>query len=84
MTLFLTGVTIAAITRNERYHQFYAIFFLVQTVVISFAVSARWCKHTEVLTPMKGRARELSAIASRPLPYSFTCTYSLPKESRCK
>jgi hypothetical protein len=38
MTLFLTGVTIAAITRNERYHQFYAIFFLVQTVVISFAV----------------------------------------------
>jgi hypothetical protein len=29
---------IAAITRNERYHQFYAIFFLVQTVAVSFAV----------------------------------------------
>jgi hypothetical protein len=38
MTLFLTGMTIAAITRNERYHQFYAIFFLVQTVIISFAL----------------------------------------------
>jgi len=38
MTLFLTGVTTAAITRNERYHQFYAIFFLVQTVIVSFAV----------------------------------------------
>ena len=34
--LFLAGLTIAAITRNERYHQFYAIFFLAQTVVISF------------------------------------------------
>ena len=38
ITLFLTGVTTAAITRNERYHQFYAIFFLVQTVIVSFAV----------------------------------------------
>jgi hypothetical protein len=38
MTLFLAGVTMAAITRNERYHQFYAIFFLVQTVLISFAI----------------------------------------------
>jgi hypothetical protein len=26
----------AAVTRNERYHKFYALFFLVQTVVISF------------------------------------------------
>jgi len=38
MTLFLAGVTTAAITRNERYHQFYALFFLIQTVLISFAV----------------------------------------------
>ncbi len=38
VTLFLTGVTTAAIMRNERYHQFYAIFFLVQTVIIRFAV----------------------------------------------
>jgi hypothetical protein len=36
--LFLAGMTIAAITRNEHYHQFYAIFFLGQTVVISFAL----------------------------------------------
>jgi hypothetical protein len=36
--LFLAGMTIAAITRNERYHQFYAIFFFAQTVVISFAL----------------------------------------------
>jgi hypothetical protein len=35
--LQITGLT-AAITRNERYHQFYAIFFLVQTVIISFAI----------------------------------------------
>ncbi|PYK95589.1 MAG: hypothetical protein DME36_01345 [Verrucomicrobia bacterium] len=34
----LMGLTIAAITRNERYHQFYAIFFLIQTVIISFAI----------------------------------------------
>ncbi len=38
MTLFLTGITIGAITRNERYHQFYSLFFLIQTVIISFAV----------------------------------------------
>ena len=38
IALFLAGVTIAAITRNERYHQFYALFFLAQTIVISFAV----------------------------------------------
>ena len=31
----------AAITRNERYHQFYAIFFLVQTIVISFILFQR-------------------------------------------
>src|SRR6476646_7986262 len=35
-TLYFTGMLTAAITQNERYHQFYAIFFLVQTVVISF------------------------------------------------
>jgi hypothetical protein len=39
MTFFLAGLTTAAVTRNERYHQFYAIFFLVQTVVISFSFS---------------------------------------------
>jgi len=36
--LYFAGLTTAAITRNERYHQFYAIFFLVQTIVISFAI----------------------------------------------
>jgi hypothetical protein len=36
--LYLIGLTIAAITRNERYHQVYCILFLVQTVVISFAI----------------------------------------------
>ncbi len=34
--LYLAGLATAAITRNERYHQFYAVFFLVQTVYISF------------------------------------------------
>jgi hypothetical protein len=34
--LFFVGLTTAAITPNERYHQFYAIFFLAQTIMISF------------------------------------------------
>jgi hypothetical protein len=34
--LYFAGLTTAAITRNERYHQFYAIFFLAQTIMISF------------------------------------------------
>jgi hypothetical protein len=34
--LYLAGLVTAAITRNERYHEFYAVFFLVQTIVISF------------------------------------------------
>jgi hypothetical protein len=37
-TLYFAGLTAAAITRNERYHQFFAIFFLAQTVVASFAL----------------------------------------------
>lgn len=32
---YCAGLITAAITRNERYHQFYAIFFLVQTIVNS-------------------------------------------------
>jgi hypothetical protein len=36
--LFFAGLTTAAITRNERYHQFHAVFFFAQTVVISFAI----------------------------------------------
>ncbi len=38
ITVALTGLIIAAITRNERYHQFYAILFLIHTIVISFAI----------------------------------------------
>jgi hypothetical protein len=33
--LYFVGMLTAAITKNERYHEFYAIFFLVQTIVIS-------------------------------------------------
>ena len=36
--LYLAGMVTAAITRNERYHEFYAVFFLAQTVVISFLI----------------------------------------------
>lgn len=36
--LFFVGLVTAAITRNERYHQIYSIFFLAQTVVISFVI----------------------------------------------
>ncbi len=35
-SLYLAGLATAAITRSERYHQFYAVFFLVQTIYISF------------------------------------------------
>ena len=37
-SLYFVGQAIAAITRNERYHQFFAIFYLFQTVIISFAL----------------------------------------------
>lgn len=37
-TLQLIGLTAAAITANERYHRFFAIYFLIQTVVMSFVV----------------------------------------------
>jgi hypothetical protein len=36
--LYFTGMVTAAITHNERYHQFFAIFFFVQTIVISFLI----------------------------------------------
>jgi len=36
--LYFAGLLTAAITRNERYHEFYAVFFFIQTVVISFFV----------------------------------------------
>ena len=36
--LYFAGLTTAAITRNERYHQVFAIFFFVQTIVISFLI----------------------------------------------
>jgi len=36
--LYFAGLVTAAITCNERYHEFYAVFFLVQTVVISFLI----------------------------------------------
>jgi hypothetical protein len=34
--LFFAGLLTAAITPNERYHRCYAIFFLMQTTLISF------------------------------------------------
>jgi len=37
-SLYLTGLVTAAITRNQRYHQFFAIYFLIHTIVISFAI----------------------------------------------
>ena len=37
-SLYFAGLVTAAITRNERYHQWYAIIFLVQTTVISFTI----------------------------------------------
>jgi len=36
--LFFAGLVTAAITRNERYHRWYAILFLVKTTLISFTL----------------------------------------------
>jgi hypothetical protein len=36
--LYFAGLMTAAITRNQRYHEFYAIFFLLQTIAISFLI----------------------------------------------
>jgi hypothetical protein len=36
--LYFGGLVTAAITRNERYHEFYAVFFLLQTIVMSFLI----------------------------------------------
>jgi hypothetical protein len=36
--LFFAGILVAAITRNERYHQVYAVFFVCQTIVASFVI----------------------------------------------
>ena len=36
--LYFTGLITAAVTRNDRYHEFYAIFFLIQTTIVSFLI----------------------------------------------
>jgi hypothetical protein len=36
--LYFAGLLTAAVTRNERYHEFYAIFFLIQTTIVSFLI----------------------------------------------
>jgi len=36
--LYSTGLTVAAITRNEHYHQFYSLFFFAQEVTFSFVL----------------------------------------------
>jgi hypothetical protein len=42
--LYLTGLTTAAITRNERYHQFYAIFFSCRPSLSASLFFTRLCK----------------------------------------
>jgi len=37
-SLYFAGLATAAITRNERYHQFFGLFFFVQTIIASFAL----------------------------------------------
>ena len=36
--LYFAGLMAAAIMRNERYHECYAVFFLIQTTVGSFLI----------------------------------------------
>jgi len=35
---YFAGLMTPASTRNERYHEFYGVFFFLQTVVISFLI----------------------------------------------
>ena len=37
-TIYLAGLIAAAITHNERYHRFYDVFFLAQTIAVSFTI----------------------------------------------
>src|SRR5256884_5943185 len=37
-SIYFAGLVIAAITRNERYHQFYAVFFFAQTIAVCFTI----------------------------------------------
>jgi len=36
--LYFAGLITAAVTRDERYHEFYVIFFLIQTTIVSFLI----------------------------------------------
>ena len=36
--LYFAGLITAAATRNERYHELYVIFFLIQTIIVSFLI----------------------------------------------
>lgn len=37
-SVYFAGLLIAAITSSRRYHEFYAVFFLIQTTVVSFMI----------------------------------------------
>ena len=36
--IYFGGLITAAITSNERYHELYAVFFLIQTTIVSFLI----------------------------------------------
>jgi len=36
--LYFAGLMTASMTRNQRYHEFYAVFFLIQTTIVSFLI----------------------------------------------
>jgi len=36
--LYFAGLITAAITSEERYHEFYAVFFLIQTTIVNFLI----------------------------------------------
>ena len=36
--LYFAGLITAAVTRDERYHEFYVLFFLIQTTIVSFLI----------------------------------------------
>jgi hypothetical protein len=47
---YFAGLITAAITSNDRYHQFYAVFFLLQTTVGSLLIFKRLCRRLAVCT----------------------------------
>ncbi len=63
--LYFAGLMTASMTRNQRCHEFYAVFFLIQTTIVSFLIFGlipdRLCR------PGAGSAAQRMALVGRAL-----------------